>query len=290
MFRGGEENVKLASRVSITTVCDNTVRDRDLLGEHGLSVLVETPEVRVLFDTGSGLTLLHNAEKIGIDLSRIDVVALSHGHDDHTSGLKPLLLSIKRELRVYGHPDIFTPKHKIKKGHRPVFIGIPQSRDELESLGAGFYLNRAPTEITPNLILTGEIPRTEACEEPEGEFYLVTKDETQPDRLLDDQALLVKTSDGLVVILGCAHSGVANTLKRAVEVGEDERVLAVIGGFHLHKVTDGRLRFTVRMLEELGVKRLAPCHCTGLKATAALTYAFRENLVPNHVGVTFEFK
>jgi len=145
------------SRVKITTLCENSVPfpGHGILGEHGLSMLLEVRGKRILFDTGAGLTLVQNARALNIDLTRVDAVVLSHGHYDHSGGLKDLL-QLTGSIPVYAHPNIFGDKYHLRKGKEPRQIGLPWSREDLEDFGAHFHLGRAPQEISEGVMLTGE--------------------------------------------------------------------------------------------------------------------------------------
>ena len=149
----------MTTKVRITTVCENKSPGGGLLGEHGLSMFLEVGDKRILFDTGSGLTLLHNAAVLGIDLSRLDAVLLSHGHYDHTGGLQPLCQKVAVD-NVYAHPDIFVPKYRSLnvpfKGNAK-YIGPPWLREDLESLGVQFNLQREAVDLGGGVMLTGEV-------------------------------------------------------------------------------------------------------------------------------------
>ncbi len=275
--------------VRLTVLCDDLVLSRRLLGEHGLALLVQTPSRRVLWDTGSGLTLLHNARELGVDLAELDAVCLSHGHYDHTGGLGAAL-AMTGSVPVYGHPAIFGAKYRMREGRDPVHIGIPWKRQELEQKGARMVLRREMTRLGPDLWLTGEIPREheeEGCDSP---FRVLHKGQFRPDPLEDDQALVVRTRRGLLVILGCAHAGLGNTLRQVRRQAGSTPILAVVGGMHLlHTRPDG-VRRAVALLEEAGVQEVYPGHCTGLRAEAALLDAFGSDRFRQlHVGAVLEF-
>ncbi|GAH12545.1 unnamed protein product, partial [marine sediment metagenome] len=189
------------------------------MAEWGLSILIETDGVNILLDTSSGISASHNADILGIDLSKIDKIVLSHGHFDHTGGLRQILRKMRKEVEIIAHPDIWAAKYARRQGQKDRYIGMPFQRQELESLGARFNLTTKSIKITDNIMTTGEIPMVTDFEEIEPNRFFV-KEETswQPDELLDDQALIINTEQGLVVILGCAHRGIINTLYHAQQL------------------------------------------------------------------------
>lgn len=270
-------------------MCENSVFDRGILGEHGLAVLVEVDGEKILFDTGAGLTLLHNAEKLGIGLRDVGTAVLSHGHFDHTGGLKASL-EAAGHIRVYAHEDVFGPKYRIDRGQPPSYIGVPWPRSELEDAGVEFVLNRAALSLRDGVFLTGEIPRTEPYEEVEERCYLKVGGEFVRDPVRDDQALVVETPRGICVLLGCAHSGVVNTLNHVTRLTGERKLYAVIGGMHLAWSDEARLVRTLEELERFEIQLVAPCHCTGQKAVAMMLRAFGRRFAPNHVGSIFKFE
>ena len=226
---------------------------------------------------------MHNAETMGIDLSTIDCIVISHGHHDHTGGL-PEVLRLKGEVDVIAHPDIFSAKYA-KYGERPPrYCGIPHLRDELESMGARFELSREPVRIADNIFTTGEVPLVSAYEAVDDGLVLKEGTEFKSDPLADDLALVIDTDFGLVVILGCAHRGIVNTLKRAQQISGKEQIYAVVGGTHLFRAGDERLENTVSELKEMGITRLGVSHCTGFYPSARLAREFGDLFFLNNAG------
>jgi len=279
-------------KLHITTLSENTAGMNEntaglvnFLGEWGLSILVETDEVNILLDTGQSISTTHNADILGIDLSRIDSIVLSHGHFDHTGGLRQVLRQIGKRVEIIAHPDIWAAKYSRRAG-KDRYIGIPFQRQELESLGASFNLTTKSVKITDNIMTTGEIPMVTDYEEIYPE--LVVKEDTgwQPDKLLDDQALIINTEPGLVVILGCAHRGIINTLYYARQLTGVKRVHTVLGGCHLFGASQERIRSTIAALKELGVQKLGVSHCTGLPAAAIMAQELGDKFFFNNAGTS----
>lgn len=259
----------------IRVLVDNqTITDRYFLAEPALSLLVEHAGARVLFDAGYSDAYARNAEAMGEDLTRLDWVALSHGHLDHTWGLGAL---IHRQLMA---------TERGRRVHRPRLVAHPAALDSradhgLPEIGSLLTWDKAarhfdtvpepgPRELAPDLVFLGEIPRHF---EFEAAPPLGTREDGSPDTLPDDTALACATGGGLVVVTGCAHAGVCNTVAHARAVTGIERVRAVIGGMHLLDAPQERLDATTAWLADLGLECLAPCHCTDLAAKMALARA-----------------
>jgi 7,8-dihydropterin-6-yl-methyl-4-(beta-D-ribofuranosyl)aminobenzene 5'-phosphate synthase len=272
----------------ITTLSENTAGIDGCLGEWGLSVLVESDEAKVLFDTGQSFSAVHNAELLGVDLSKVDKIVLSHGHFDHTGGLKPVLSQMGKEIEVIAHPDIWQPKYAVSESGESRYIGIPFSRQELEGLGARFRLTAEPVDISANIMTSGQIPQVTDYETIEPILVVKDNGNFEPDSLRDDQALIIKTPPGLVVILGCAHRGIINTLYHAQKLSGVKEIDTVVGGCHLMSASEERIWQTIAALKELGVKRLGACHCTGMVASAVMAQEFGESFFFNNAGTVLD--
>ena len=255
---------------------------REVLAEHGFSAYVEFGDFRLIFDAGQTTTCVHNAEVLGIDLVGVPI-ALSHGHYDHTGGLARLLEKTG-PVKVYAHPEVFVFRYS-RRGGALRQIGIPFRKEELEDMGAEFNLSRRAREIHPGLWLTGEVPRIVEFEGADEDLVVLSeKGEIGVDPLLDDQALVLVLERGLFVLLGCAHSGMINTLEHARKVTGVETILGVAGGTHLGFGGEDKLPKTIEALRSLDIEILAPSHCTGFAAASALAAEFPDRFVLNSVG------
>jgi 7,8-dihydropterin-6-yl-methyl-4-(beta-D-ribofuranosyl)aminobenzene 5'-phosphate synthase len=271
-------------RVRISTLSENTAGMGDFLAEWGLSILVETDEVNILFDTGKSISASHNADTLGVDLGRIDKIVLSHGHFDHTGGLSQVLRKMRKKVEVIAHPDIWGAKYYRRQGEKDRYIGIPFLGQELKSLGAIFNLTTKPLKISDNIMTTGEVPMVTDFEEIDPNLFVKEDANFKPDKLLDDMALIINTEPGLIVILGCAHRGIINTLYHAQQLTGVKQINMVLGGCHLIDANDERIRLTIATLRELGVQRIGVSHCTGLLAASLIAQEFGDKFFFNNVG------
>lgn len=274
-------------KARITTLSENYADRGYLLAEYGLSIVVETDDINILFDTGASISASYNADVLGIDLSKIDKVVLSHGHYDHTGGLHQILGKIGKEVEIIAHPDIWAAKYSRSQGQKDRYNGIPFQRQELERLGANFNLTTKPVRITDSIMTTGEVPMVTDFEEIEPVFFVKQDSGWQPDKLLDDQALIINAEPGLIVILGCAHRGPINTLYYAQQLTGVKSIHTVLGGSHLIHASEERIWLTIAALKELGVQRLGLCHCTGLPAIMLIAHEFEDKFFFNNAGTRF---
>ncbi len=278
----------MASGTVITTLVENTVNIQGLRAEHGLSFLIRMGGRKVLFDTGQTGLVIQNACQMGLDLSDLDAVVLSHGHYDHTGGLESVL-STAPEAEVYLHPEALAPKYSRQADKTSRSIGMPLAAIEvLAKAGPRVRHTTEACEVRPGLFLSGTIPRVTDFEDAGGRFFL-DPECTQPDPLTDEQSLYLDTRQGLAVLLGCGHPGVINTLLHVQKLANNRPIHSVIGGFHLQSAGSERLARTIQALRELQVQRITPAHCTGGWVTARLWNVFENRCVPCPVGTSFSF-
>jgi 7,8-dihydropterin-6-yl-methyl-4-(beta-D-ribofuranosyl)aminobenzene 5'-phosphate synthase len=273
----------MAAPLRITPLSANTVQGRNLLAEHGMAVWIEAGPRAMLFDTGQGLVLEHNAKQLGVDLSRCGIVALSHGHYDHTGGL-PALRRLAPHSEVFAHPNAMKTRFSRQPDGRVLSAGCPQMTIPPER----FHAVDAMTEITPGVWLTGPVPRRNEFETAGGNFFF-DEAATQPDEISDDQAMVLQTVDGIVLLAGCAHSGIVNILDFVAERFAGAPLLAILGGLHLSKADDDRLARTVDRLEKVGPGKLLLGHCTGERAMTEARRRFGAACEELAVGKSWEF-
>jgi 7,8-dihydropterin-6-yl-methyl-4-(beta-D-ribofuranosyl)aminobenzene 5'-phosphate synthase len=275
----------MADHLKLTILCENRVTNPDLVAEQGLAILVETEAGQLLFDTGQTGTLLHNAGKLGIDLSPLKNVVLSHGHFDMTGGLYALLKH-RKPLNVYCHPNLFNKKFKIVDDER-VDIGVTWEKTELENMGAKFILKTRPAEIGPDIWISGEIPRLTDYEYIDESYQERILESYIHDELSDDLSLIIKTARGLVILLGCGHAGPINTIKHAMRIMKVHHIHAVMGGMHLHQAPDEKINKIVYHLINLNPDFIIPLHCCGFRCINQLYNAVKDKVLLFNVGDNF---
>ncbi|MBW1914641.1 MAG: MBL fold metallo-hydrolase [Deltaproteobacteria bacterium] len=276
--------------IKFTILCENTVlSSSDIIGEHGLSVLIEKDNRSYLFDTGQGMGILHNAMYFKKDLSTLDQIFLSHGHYDHTGGLLKALKQVKN-IKVHGHSDIFLKRFAMTKRYGKDVkkdISIPEARYVYESMGANFVLDKKFREAVPGIWLTGEVPRLTSFEKGDSRLVVEQSDGLFPDHVNDDQALAVETPKGLAVILGCAHSGMINTLTHIVK-NLDRKIYMVVGGTHTGFLDKKQLDQTIDAAKGFSIEKLGVSHCSGITGAMRFMQEFGKSFFPANAGVEIE--
>ncbi|HDQ05603.1 MAG TPA: MBL fold metallo-hydrolase [Candidatus Bathyarchaeota archaeon] len=280
--------------VQITVLIEdsNSPAKPNLKAKHGLAYFIKAKiddgDVSVMMDTGpTPEALLHNVDAMGIDLQNVDMIVLSHGHYDHTDGLLQALKRMKKRVPVVGHPTVFEPKLSLTPHLR--FIGAPFIASEVESAGGIPLLAADPVKIADGITTTGEVPRTTAFEKVRG-FWAIQNGRLIEDKMLDDLSLIIDVENkGLVVVAGCAHSGIINIIRHAQEITGNSKVHAVLGGFHLVNADAKRIKTTIDELEKVKPEFVGPCHCTGKKATNNFAETFGERCRILHSGDIIEF-
>ncbi len=271
------------NKLKITVLVENTAGGKGLLGEHGLSFLIEADDQQILFDTGQGLALRHNAQTLGISLENLDTIVLSHGHYDHAGGL-PTILEHCTNTDLFLHPKAIAPKYSPRGD-----IGSPI--DNVKTLASHcrrLIWTETPTEIMPGVSITGTIPGHHPLENTGGAFWHNSQ-HTEVDRLLDDQALYLQVPEGIVVIFGCAHAGVINTLDYIAQITNTNKFYAVIGGMHLLRANQERLQATVETLSKYHVQVIEANHFTGMKAMTFLWHELGDRCWDCRVGTQLQF-
>lgn len=273
----------------ITCVTDNTVQHASSCwGEHGLSLLIETERGSVLFDTGqTDQVLAHNLNLLGDAARRITALALSHAHVDHTGGLNTAL-ALKPDLALYANPDLFRPRYALR-GSEYKSIGLTMTRDELVRR-ADVRLSATPVEIVPRVWTTGEIVDRAELEGRSERHFVPANGGWQPDPYRDDMSLVIETREGVVVVCGCCHAGLLNTLARVRQVFP-RPIVAIIGGTHLVDADATHLRHVIVVLQNVyHAPRLYLNHCSGERAVIALANAFGERVQPFAAGASLDLE
>lgn len=280
-------------------------RGAPIRSENGFSALVEVGSGdttrRVLYDASlTASTVLHNLDALGVDLEALDAIVVSHAHPDHVGGIAGLLEARSAPIPVAVNFAAFLPKWLVdENGQRVLYVNEGFTRERLEALGAELIDTAAATEVVPGVMATGVIPSRTDFEPPvpprpgrDGIFVEHDDGElVNDDAALDEQGLAIPVGDRLVVLSACGHSGMINTVHHAREIAGVQDVRALLGGFHFGfpGVPEANLPPTLDELEALQLDVLAPMHCTGLRAQAAMLGRFPEQYVQNVGGTTLTF-
>ena len=261
---------------------NNTYIDQYYCGEPAFSCLLQDGDTRVLFDVGYSDAMLRNAAAMGLDLGDVSIIAVSHGHDDHTRGFAYLREAVDlSRVRVIAHPDAFLRKTLDGKD-----IGAPFREAQFRRM-TDLCLSRAPVPLTPDVVFLGEIPETFDFERrtPIGTIHSERGAERE-DLLFDDTAVACRCREGLFLLTGCSHSGICNIAEYAKRVCGESRICGILGGFHLFRV-DERLQRTIEYFRDNDIRTLYPCHCVSFEAKAAVHAAIPIREVG--VGLRVEF-
>lgn len=279
---------KTVTSLKVTTL--STMLANQGIGEWGYSALVEVDGRKILFDTGRRPeTVLQNAEELGIDLSEVEEVVLSHNHGDHTGGL----VTLRKKLKGY-NPKVMSKIHvgegifeqRINFRNRMLEI-----KEELEADGVTFIVYKEKSELFPGVWITGPIERVHPEKNYGGRAKIATKEGTKIDDIPEDQSLVINTEKGFVLIAGCGHAGIINTLEFVNSHIQEKSTYAIIGGFHLVNATDQDLEWTAKKLEGFGISKIVGAHCTGINALYTLKRLLnlaRKDAVVGSVGDNFD--
>ncbi len=272
----------------LTVVVDNKTRDR-LCQEHGYSLHITTSgNKEILFDTGQSDVVVANAKQLGIDLKKLCAVVLSHGHYDHSGGISAVVAE-NASLVFYLHPDALQKRYNCSGGNaREIGMGMESKKIIMNHYVQRVHWLREPREICEGLYVTGPITRESLFEDVGGAFYLDAQAQQQ-DFLYDDLALWFVGLEGLVVCLGCCHAGLLNTLKQIMRYSGETRIDTIIGGMHLLNAGRNRLEQTVAALQEIKVKKIVACHCSGDEAVRFLRERLDCTVEMGYAGLSLSF-
>ncbi len=278
--------------MKLTVLVDNnTLIDRYFLAEPGVSFYIEEGDMKILFDVGYSEIFLTNGEKMGVDFFNLDYLAISHSHLDHTWGLEPLVKRYSEEImegrrfkrpKLVAHPGVFDSRS---------FSGIEEIGMNIDKDRLFRYfdpnISSEPVWLTEKLVFLGEIPRNNDFESKVPIGKVLKNEKTVDDYNHDDTALCYKSDQGLVVITGCSHAGICNIIEYAKAVCQEDRVVDVIGGFHLQDPPKEQISGTMEYFKNLGAPLIHACHCTDLKSKIELSKVVELSEVG--VGLTLEY-
>ena len=290
------DNAKLAREDGLlATVTDlkittlSTMLANQGIGEWGYSALVEVDGNKILFDTGrKPETVLANAEELDIDLSQVEDVFLSHNHGDHTGGLLTLRRALKQQnpkaiSRIHVGEGIFSQRINFRNR-------MLEMKEELEADGVSFIIYKQEHELFPGVWITGPIDRIHPEKNYGGKWKIATPEGSVVDNIPEDQSLVLNTEKGFVVLAGCGHAGIINTIEQINTRIQKNEIHAIIGGLHLVTATDEQLKWTSEQMQKFGVQNIIGSHCTGINSLyelRALLNLGRENAVVGSVGDHF---
>jgi len=261
-------------------VDNNTYIDQYYCGEPAVSYYIEDEDICFLFDVGYSDLFMKNLGAFGIDLDSIKTIVISHGHDDHTKGLEYYFNhQHKNTISILAHPDAF--KEKVVDDLR---ICSPILEEQLKEK-CNLILSKKPVKLSKNIIFLGEIPQVKNFEKRKPIGKQIDDKTWVDDYVRDDTALVYKSEKGIYIITGCSHSGICNIIEYAKKVSKDNRVLGIIGGFHLFEVSE-KVDKTIKYLKENNIKELYPCHCTSFAVRAEI----HKNIPVKEVGVGLEIQ
>ncbi|MCX8176284.1 MAG: MBL fold metallo-hydrolase [Candidatus Bathyarchaeota archaeon] len=284
----------MVKNVRLTCIVENLtgIPYIEFLGKHGFSLFLEIErehdKLSLLMDTGPSPDVFsHNLNILKLEMGKVEAIVLSHGHYDHTGGLVEALKRIgKKDIPVIAHPEAFN----LKFAYRLRYVGIPFKPIEVEEAGGRLILVKNPLWITDDVVVTGEIERITGFEDVKG-FWTIKDGVVKEDAIPDDQALILKLNNkGLLIISGCAHAGIVNTVKYAQKITRVSRIYGVVGGFHLEGASKERLEQTLNEFKGFNPEVIAPCHCTGFEATKLFAEVFEKKLILLKSGLSTTFQ
>lgn len=285
----------VANDVKVTVLSSNLANGATV-GEWGLSALVEVDGNCILFDAGRYPdTVIRNAAVLNVDLSCVTDVVLSHFHFDHTTGLLPLLDNLRKInpeaiQRVHVADGFFSSRRRASSGSDAESNQMIGLRDSIEAQGVEFLIHTEAAEIFPAVWVSGPVERRHPEQNYSANLNVSMDGDWVRDFVPESQALVVRTDEGPIVLLGCGHSGVVNALDHIQDTIQDEPVHALMGGLHLFAASDETLEWTAARLLEIGVENLMAGHCTGIEPLMRLRAGLnldRSTAVVGAVGSSF---
>lgn len=274
----------------ISIVCDNSISRSGFIGEHGFSVLIERGNKRYLFDTGPGMSLPLNLKAMGKDLRGIEKIFISHGHYDHTGGLKWAIERIGR-VEVVAHKAMFSRHMSDRLGGEAgaiKYIGCPFTKDELQNLGGAFHFFDQTSEVTPGIWFITGIDRKPDQVPLDTHLLIEEGDALIPDPVEDDSSLLLETDGPPILLLGCSHAGVLNILDHIREKMGIKKLRAILGGTHLMFFGLEEIPRVIEKFEEFSIDFVGVSHCTGIEASIELAKYFGHRFMVASAGSVFK--
>lgn len=261
--------------IKITTLVENSVYGKGLQGEHGLSLLVDTGECRLLFDTGASDLFIRNARVLGIDLREVDFLVLSHAHRDHTGGLHHFL-AMNGKAQVICKKELFRPKFKEERENGVIH---PDALD-----AARFRFVEEVTELSPGVFIFPQLAITDEEDTHFEHFFTLTEGRKQADTFTDELALVLKQADEVSVLSACSHRGITNIIRTVQGHFPHASLKLVLGGFHIRNTAKEKFEVIARFFENHLPQQLGVCHCTGIDKYALFHQCFGDRAFYNYTG------
>ncbi|MGH4125401.1 MAG: MBL fold metallo-hydrolase [Clostridium sp.] len=275
--------------LKITTLIENNPDDNNiLLSEHGLSLYIETDGMKILFDTGQSGNFIENAEKLKIDLSKLDYVVLSHGHYDHTGGFRKFVDKNYNSYKLIVGKSFFNSKYKFVEKDNYKYIGNSFDKEYIHQNNMVVkYIKEDIFYITENVMMFSDFKRNNDFEQLNKIFRIKQDEDYAVDNFSDEIALVVKHEKGLMVMVGCSHVGIVNILETIIE-RTGLQIYGVVGGTHLVEANEQRLKTTMNYFKEKNIHILGMSHCTGKYAIEKIKHEFRNEFLYNNTGNIIE--
>jgi len=244
--------------MKITLLIENNSNKKGILTEHGISFFIEYDGKKIIFDTGQSAKFIKNSKLLGIDISQLDSIFISHGHYDHAGGLKALLENNDKNSTIHIGKGFFANKGKCVD-NKFTYLGVPFQKDELKKIGADFSIAEKDIEISPGIYLITAIENKK-----DSYFCIKNNDNTRKDEFQDELSLVFKTKKGLVVVVGCSHCGIFSIISRVKENFPNQPIYSLVGGFHYMKESDSTIIAAGEKFLKQGITKIGISHCTGL--------------------------
>ncbi|MGO5358210.1 MBL fold metallo-hydrolase [Anaerofustis sp. LCP19S3_F7] len=268
--------------MKITVLNENMVYRKNIIAEHGLSVLIEHDNKKILMDVGQSDVFLKNAQALNIDLNDLDAVIISHGHYDHGGGIK-YLKNLSNIPSIYITKNALIPKYSInKKTNKYYFNGINES--DLNLFNDKLYFTDEKEEIFNNFYLISNIPYVNSFENKPSKFYLKKNDKMIMDTMRDEQVFVISTKNGLCVFMGCAHMGVVNAIEYIKKLFKGEKIYSLFAGMHLINADSLRVNKTIEYIKNNNIQYIMPCHCSGYRVVSKIADECEKNFIEVQCG------
>lgn len=270
--------------IHITTLIENTLGEhKGLQCEHGISFYIKVDDYSILFDTGQSDKFIENAQKLGVEIDKVDALVISHAHYDHAGGVKSYLNAYNHTPKMFFSNKFFCPKYAKKDGTFE-YLGPDFTKKDLEN-GSYELVDKQSYRIAPFVELMADFEKKSSI----NRFYLKEESDYVIDDFEDEMVLCIETSKGYIVVLGCAHPGLISILN-TITKRTNKPIRGIIGGTHLVEVTSDQIDEVIEQLDSFNLEFIGVSHCTGKLAEEKLKLHFKERFFANHTGTTIEMQ